>query len=135
MTWRPEHGWPWLAGRWAVAAGAGALLGGAVWFGEPGPDRALALEPTATREVELDPGEQAVLDGLLPDGDDPSADPPDGGDPDGGDADAPGRDADADIDGPADTTAREGVDRTGSGEEDSGQEDSAEDGSGERDAD
>lgn len=73
MTWQPEYGWPWLAGRWAIAAGAGALLGGAVWFGEPGPDRALALEPTTVREVELDPREQAELSSLVPDSGPPDA--------------------------------------------------------------
>lgn len=67
MTWRPENGWPWLVGRWAGAAGAGAVLGGALWFGEPGSDRTLDLEPTATREVVLDPQVQAELSSLVPD--------------------------------------------------------------------
>lgn len=67
MSWRPEHGWPWLAGRWTVAAGAGALLGGAVWLGEPGPAAtALDPDPTSTREVVLEPGEQAELSSLVP---------------------------------------------------------------------
>ncbi|MBW0089871.1 hypothetical protein I4I73_32195 [Pseudonocardia sp. KRD-184] len=103
MTWQPEHGWPWLAGRWAVTAGAGALLAGAVWFGEPGPDRSLALDPTSVHEVELDPLERAELDGLVPDTGvatadddkdaDKDADKDDGGD-DGGDGE--GHDSDSD---------------------------------------
>ncbi|MBW0119547.1 hypothetical protein [Pseudonocardia abyssalis] len=102
MTWQPENGWPWLAGRWAVAAGAGALLGGAVWLGEPGPDRTLALEPTTVREVELDPREQAELSSLVPDADPPDApavdtvDEPDEAS-DGPDADAGEPDRDAGV--------------------------------------
>lgn len=74
MRWEPEYGWTSLVGRWAVVAGAGVILGVAA-FGDgrerPGP---LALDPTATRVVELDRQVQSELRNLVPArGPDPAA--------------------------------------------------------------
>lgn len=65
--WRPEYGWPWLLGRWAVAAGAaGVLAVAAAGGGGAAPRAELALDPTEIREVELDDAERAELDDLVP---------------------------------------------------------------------
>ena len=110
--WQPEHGWAWLLGRWAVALGAGAVLLVGVLEAEEAPSTGgeLAFDPTETREVELDPAEQAELTGLLAgpapdplaaagaDGSDDAGD--DGDDRDGGDG-GEGGDGGDDPDGPA----------------------------------
>lgn len=71
--WRPEYGWPWLLGRWAVATGAGVVLAVAVAGGGSAPPAELALDPTEIREVELDEAERAELDDLVPPGGDSTA--------------------------------------------------------------
>lgn len=115
MTWQPEQGWRWLAGRWAVAAGAGAVLGGALWLGEPGPSGStLALDPTSTREVVLDPQEQAELSILIPAAGAPEdasdADEEDGQDRREPDSSGPGADVEPDSGSGEDGGSGEGDD-------------------------